>query len=393
MKSLMRAFYLFFIFIFSLLNILNAAAKNISSNQNGWIRWTYETNGIVYASPVIENMVLYIGSKDGNFYALDANTGEKIWSFTSAGQIYTTAVIYDSKIYFKGAEILYALNLDGTLFWEKTLSDGTPIYQNDNWDYYHSSPVIYNNAVYIGTEKGKLFGFDLKTGDIVFEAVTSTNSTIETTPVIFNNRIFIGDFKGVMSVFNLVSGVLEWEYDTNDDKDFSPAWANHINTNVRIFNNNLYFGGKNCRMYTLKPESGELVTQYIDPNDQWLVGGPIIDSNFLYFGSSNQKVIHKVNALTSELIWKKNVDARIFGTPLIIDNAIFFGTGMEPNNSVGSFYALDKESGQLINSHPINAQLHSSPSYSNGFFYFGSADKKIYAIDKEKFLSGIWCDE
>jgi PQQ-like domain/IPT/TIG domain len=46
--------------------------------------WSFTTGGGVQSSPAVVNGVLYVGSNDGNVYALNASTGTKLWSFTTS---------------------------------------------------------------------------------------------------------------------------------------------------------------------------------------------------------------------------------------------------------------------------------------------------------------------
>ncbi len=43
----------------------------------------YTTGGAVESSSAVANGVVYIGSDDGNLYALNASTGAKLWSYNS----------------------------------------------------------------------------------------------------------------------------------------------------------------------------------------------------------------------------------------------------------------------------------------------------------------------
>jgi glucose dehydrogenase len=44
------------------------------------LTWSFATGYPGQSSPAVVNGVLYDGSNDGNVYALNANTGEKLWS-------------------------------------------------------------------------------------------------------------------------------------------------------------------------------------------------------------------------------------------------------------------------------------------------------------------------
>src|SRR5438309_1837134 len=49
-------------------------------------KWFFKTGDAVTANPVIVNGVVYVGSWDGNFYAIDAATGAKRWSYAIKAQ-------------------------------------------------------------------------------------------------------------------------------------------------------------------------------------------------------------------------------------------------------------------------------------------------------------------
>jgi outer membrane protein assembly factor BamB len=53
---------------------------------------------VVYASPVVADGVVYIGSYDDKFYALAATTGAQIWAATTNGPIYGTAAVVAHRV-------------------------------------------------------------------------------------------------------------------------------------------------------------------------------------------------------------------------------------------------------------------------------------------------------
>lgn len=88
-------------------------------DHNGNVKWTYETNDLIYSSPVVDSDgVVYFGSMDHNFYALNP-TGTLKWKYTTGGEIHSApAIDDDGTIYFtSGDGLFYALNSNGTLKW------------------------------------------------------------------------------------------------------------------------------------------------------------------------------------------------------------------------------------------------------------------------------------
>ena len=63
------------------------------------IKWKFHTGGRVISSPAVVNGVVYVGSTDGNFYAIDAASGTVKWKLaTKAWEVSSAAV--DSGVVF-----------------------------------------------------------------------------------------------------------------------------------------------------------------------------------------------------------------------------------------------------------------------------------------------------
>ena len=105
--------------------------------------WAFPTADVVSASPTVVDGVVYVGSWDGYFYALDAKTGRLIWKFqvdcqntivpvppqclppgqtppprffTDGGLITSTAAVVRGRVYFAAGKTVYGLDArDGSL--------------------------------------------------------------------------------------------------------------------------------------------------------------------------------------------------------------------------------------------------------------------------------------
>jgi polyvinyl alcohol dehydrogenase (cytochrome) len=144
--------------------------------------WDFATGDVVSASPAVVGGVVYVGSWDGNFYALDASTGAQLWQFqvdcqgtiqpiparcpggpsipadrveTDGGLITSSAAVVDGKVYFAGGKTMYCLNAaDGSLVWKKVICGNpeAPSCESDANDptRIFSSPAVFKKRVYIG---------------------------------------------------------------------------------------------------------------------------------------------------------------------------------------------------------------------------------------------------
>ena len=104
---------------------LGAAAK-VAIDADGeladslHLRWIFKTGDMVKSSPVIGFNNVYIGSSDGNVYAVDITTGKPVWTFTTDAAVEAPPLLIDSTIYVGSLDyFLYALHaLTGELQWK-----------------------------------------------------------------------------------------------------------------------------------------------------------------------------------------------------------------------------------------------------------------------------------
>ena len=161
-----------------LLIVLLGIITNAFGASEQEVHWKFETGGRIYATPVLNDTVMYIGSLDGYFYALDSRDGSEYWKYFAGKEIRSTAGIYDTIICFAGGNMMYGLNILGDSLWSFQMYEGAVVNSNDQWDDFNSSPKLIDSIAYIGTEHGKVYGINVKTGGEVFSYQTSGNYII-----------------------------------------------------------------------------------------------------------------------------------------------------------------------------------------------------------------------
>ncbi len=111
------------------------------------------------------NGTVFVGNLDGDFYALDALTGTKKWSFKAGGSINGTPTVGSGVVYFASWDKkLYALDAaTGAKKWEARTEAGNLIF---------SGAVVSSGLVYIGIGR-KMYAFDAATGSKKWEYETS----------------------------------------------------------------------------------------------------------------------------------------------------------------------------------------------------------------------------
>src|SRR5215470_7275659 len=55
------------------------------------VKWKFHTNGSVVSSPAVAGGVVYVGSSDGAFYAVDLENGSLKWKFPTNSRVSSSA--------------------------------------------------------------------------------------------------------------------------------------------------------------------------------------------------------------------------------------------------------------------------------------------------------------
>ncbi|MFZ0800165.1 MAG: PQQ-binding-like beta-propeller repeat protein, partial [Terriglobales bacterium] len=71
--------------------------------------WSYPASG--GSSPAVANGVVYVGSTDTNLYALDARTGNKLWSYSPDGALGFSPSVVNGVVYMPTNGYVYAFSL------------------------------------------------------------------------------------------------------------------------------------------------------------------------------------------------------------------------------------------------------------------------------------------
>jgi outer membrane protein assembly factor BamB len=130
--------------------------------STGSINLSKEMGGILHG-PAFDGSKFYIGSDDGNLYAID-QLGDVAWKFKADDAVRATPLVVNNTVYFgSNDKRVYALDAtNGSLKWSKLL---------DDWP---SSPVYSNGMVYATTLNGTTFAISTISCRVTFPVQNAT---------------------------------------------------------------------------------------------------------------------------------------------------------------------------------------------------------------------------
>jgi hypothetical protein len=150
-----------------------------------------------YSSPAVVGGAVYIGSKSGAVYDLDAATGQVRWSYRTGGPIESSPAVVDGEVYVGSIDDrVYALDAaTGRLRWSYTTGG-----------FVYSSPAVVGGMVYIGSNDGAVYALDAATGRVRWSYTTgpAAGSAVYSSPAVVGSEVYVGSNDG--AIYALTSG-------------------------------------------------------------------------------------------------------------------------------------------------------------------------------------------
>ena len=250
---------------------------------------------------------VYIGSYDGNVYALNATTGTKLWNYSidssiesSPGSIYSSPAVVDGVVYIGSYDgDVYALNAtSGAKLWNYPTGKGI-----------ESSPAVLDGVVYVASDF-VVYALNSSTGSEIWNHHTGS---ILSSPSVHNGYVFIGSYDGYVCGLNASTGAQIWKYQTQDSVISSPAVANGC----------VYVGSEDNNVYCLNASDGNKIWQ--SPTGYWVWSSPAVANGNVYVGSEDNS-IYCLNASTGAKQWTYETGNFVDSSPAIVNNTLYVGS-------------------------------------------------------------------
>jgi polyvinyl alcohol dehydrogenase (cytochrome) len=278
-------------------------------------RWFHQTGDVVTATPALVDGTIYVGDWSGTFYALGLADGRERWTYQApehenvySGQIVGSAAVADvggeRLVYFPSGKTMYAL--DATDGTLRWEHELNPAGPDDDPTEIQSSPVVVDGMV--------IFGFDAHDQPGVRAGIVALDAA---------------------------SGEQRWYFDPDEGQEPSGCVGIWSSPSVDAERRLVFAGSANC---TTAP-------------DGW---------------RDYSEAIFAIDLDTGEPRWHfqprgpSNFDFDFAGAPNLfaIDGQAVVGLGGKD----GVYYALDRESGDLVWKVEASIPRVQSPNFSTGGF-------------------------
>ncbi len=314
----------------------------------------------------MKNLLLLFGLLITSHSSLSQET---IWTFETGGGIHSTPVIQDGIIYIGSSDNnLYAIDQEtGKEKWAFK-SDGA-IYSDVN---------IQNNQIFFGTNKGSLYALEINSGEIKWKFCSKGEKKLDlwdyylSSPVSSESLVYWGSGDGHLYALNLTTGEVEWQFDTGSIIHASPV----------ISDGKVLIGNYSGDFYALNQETGDEIWHFkaigsrYFPNAEFQKAA-LVHEGVVYIGSRDLN-LYALDLKTGRGIWnmQEKGGSWIIATPFIHDKNIYFGT-----SDTYKFYSLNKNNGRENWSVSINTRSYGSPVGYKDLIIFPGFDGKLRGVN------------
>jgi outer membrane protein assembly factor BamB len=385
-----------FLIAFSVLSlILASCVPGGGQPAQGWSGTAYH-DGIVYS-----------GSMDGKVVAVNSSTGNLEWSYTiapvaapssvlSCGQasapaaLYATPVVDGDLVYigsYSGKVLALSISArsqyspfpqvrDGEWLYPRTNEIiggivGTPV----------GTPVVGEEAIYVTSSDGRVYSLDREFGDLNWESdvlVEEGEKKLWMAPGVPGDTIYVSAYDGHIYALSAETGdLLPWAFESEAGLASSPV----------IYEDTIFVGSFDNKLYAIKISDGKPSWNFT--GGKWFWATPVVNEGVVYAGCLDGK-IYALNAETGQELWQfesrdpGGKPVPIVSSPVVMDNLLIVA------DESGNIYVFDMndnpQDGELVplKTMTINAVVLGSFCAQEGTVYVRAQDNHLYALDIDR---------
>jgi outer membrane protein assembly factor BamB len=183
------------------------------SKETGDELWRKQLPGEVVSAPRTNGNVVAAQTVNGKLFALDAKTGEQLWFYDNPPPVLTlrgtpSPIVTDTAIYagFSNGRMMAFNPANGLILWEQRVASPKGRSELDRMVDIHSSPLIKDGVIYVGTYQGRISALARGTGKPLWGQDGSTSESL----ALSGDKLFVAQADGKLVAYNATTGEVIW---------------------------------------------------------------------------------------------------------------------------------------------------------------------------------------
>lgn len=315
---------------------------------------TFKDGGFEATAAIVDGMI-YVGSFDGNLYALSIATGEEKWKFHTELGFKAAPAVRDGAIFIGDVDgKFYALDAaSGKEKW--SVGSGAEINAGANF---------YRDKVLFTSQDGGFYCLNPGDGKLVWKY--TIDNMIQCSPTVVENRGFLAGCDGKLHIVDLDKGEAAATVDIGDPTLSTPAAVGDV----------VYFGTQGGRFLAVDWRQAKLKWSFEPKRKQPLLSSAAVSGGLAIFGGKD-RAIHAITLVDGAEAWSFPTRGAIDSSPVVVGDRVFIGGGG------GRLYALDLKSGEKVWEYEAGGHFPASPAVAQGRLVIGNDAGDLYCFGEK----------
>lgn len=241
----------------------------------------------IISGPALSEGQLFLATSDGTVYALEADTLKEEWQSAIGDKIWATPIVYNGMIYIGSFDKkVYAINTsDGSVEWTFTGATGAFV----------SRATIHEGVVYIGSLDRYLYAIDSMTGAQLWKTDAPAGNFFWASAVISGEAIYAPNLDGNVYVYNIRSGELITEISLGSSIVSDPV----------VVNGHPIVITDSGALYSIDPTTQEKTK--LQDLKQRVISPLATSDNIIYVNSQENETVWAIEADTGGVLWSHSI--------------------------------------------------------------------------------------
>ena len=270
--------------------------------ETGHAKWQLAFKNGVEGGAVTDGNKLFFGANNGQFYSVNAATGDILWTYPLNSESLTQPLVEGNIVFhITGNNTVYAFNKDsGQCLWIKTNSIKSTMTLRGQ-----TAPVYDKGIVYIGFSDGNFAAFNSQNGRELWSKRLGDDkkfTDVDATAYITDRCVLVASYANSLYCLDKQSGDILWRHDVGA---FNAAIVD---------DGKIYYPTAAGEIHILDASSGKQLKKIVDIKG--LSTELLVMGEWLVYGESNGSVVLRdKNSL--EIKDRFNPGRGIFATPTV----------------------------------------------------------------------------
>lgn len=337
-------------------NSLQTGVAGSSLPDKLTIRWKFKTKDSIEGTAAIVNGTVFVGSMDGNLYALDLASGKEKWRYKAAGPIKGGPSVHGDQVFVGDVDgIFHCVDVtNGKKSW--TFNAGAEITSGGNF----SDDTIlfgsYDENLHCLSKDGKeLWKINVPGGPVLASPVVAAGKTF---------------CSGCDSTLHII--------DTKTGKELGSVQLDgQTGASAAVVGDDLYIGTMSNQMLAIDLKKQAVIWKYeANENPQPFFSSPAAAADLVIVGCRDKRV-HAFDRNTGKQSWEHLTKGKVDSSPVIAGKRVYVGS------ADGNLHVLDLVKGTLVQKYDLGDPITASPAVAGSSLVIGTQNGVVYCLGKE----------